>query len=52
MDLAQAYIFDLGFIFFAAWGAMLAALIVIAFGPDLLSLANRKAFQESSSHPR
>jgi hypothetical protein len=36
MDLAQAFIFDLGWVFFAAWGTVLAAVSAIAFGRDLL----------------
>jgi hypothetical protein len=35
MDLAQILIFDLGWIFFAAWGVVLAAVTAIAFGADL-----------------
>ncbi|HEV3305424.1 MAG TPA: hypothetical protein VGZ91_03210 [Candidatus Sulfotelmatobacter sp.] len=35
MDLAQKLIFDLGWIFFAAWGTVLVALSAIAFGRDL-----------------
>jgi hypothetical protein len=41
MDLAQVSIFDLGWIFFAAWGTVLAALSAIAFGRDLLPLLRR-----------
>jgi hypothetical protein len=36
MDMVEAFIFDIGWIFFAAWGMALAALSVIAFGRDLL----------------
>ena len=35
MDLAQKIIFDLGLIFFIAWGTILAAVAFIAFGRDL-----------------
>jgi hypothetical protein len=35
MDLAEVLIFDLGWIFFAAWGMVLAAVGAIAFGRDL-----------------
>jgi len=35
MDLAQVFIFDLGWVFFAAWGMVLAAVGAIAFGRDL-----------------
>jgi hypothetical protein len=37
MDLAEVLIFDLGWIFFAAWGMVLAAVTAIAFGRDLFS---------------
>jgi hypothetical protein len=36
MDLAQVFIFDVGWAFFAAWGTVLAAVSVIAFGRDIL----------------
>ena len=36
MDLAQVFIFDLGWLFFAAWGTVLTALCVVAFGHDAL----------------
>ncbi len=39
MDTAQVFIFDLGWLFFAAWGTILAAVSVIAFGPDILASA-------------
>ena len=39
MDLAQAFIFAVGWIFFAAWGMVLAAVSVIAFGRDILPTA-------------
>lgn len=35
MDMTQAFIFDAGWIFFAAWGLVLAAASVIAFGRDM-----------------
>ncbi len=41
MDLAQVLIFDLGWIFFAAWGMVLAALSAIAFGRDLIQPLRR-----------
>lgn len=37
MDTAQALVFDVGWAFFAAWGVVLAAASVIAFGRDFLS---------------
>jgi hypothetical protein len=41
MDLDQVLIFDLGWVFFAAWGMVLATLGAIAFGRDLLLLVPR-----------
>jgi hypothetical protein len=38
MDMAQAFVFDAGWIFFAAWGMILAAVSVIAFGRDLFKV--------------
>jgi hypothetical protein len=35
MDLAQVLIFDLGWIFFVAWGMVLVAVGAIAFGREL-----------------
>jgi hypothetical protein len=35
MDMAQVFVFDVGWAFFAAWGMVLAAVSVIAFGRDL-----------------
>jgi hypothetical protein len=37
MDMVQVLIFDVGWIFFAAWGMALAAFSIIAFGRDILS---------------
>jgi hypothetical protein len=39
MDLTQVFIFYVGWIFFAAWGMVLAAVSVIAFGRDILPMA-------------
>jgi hypothetical protein len=36
MDVAQVFIFDLGWVFFIAWGTVLAAVSVIAFGQEIL----------------
>jgi hypothetical protein len=52
MDLAEAYIFELGFVFFATWSIALAALSVIAFGRDIVSFASSKFLQPNSSLPR
>ena len=37
MDLAQAFILDLGWVFLAAWGMVLAALCAIAFGGEFFA---------------
>jgi hypothetical protein len=42
MDLAQVFIFDLGWLFFAAWGTVLAAVGVVAFGRDLFASTSQK----------
>jgi hypothetical protein len=39
MDLAQVFIFDLGWLFFAAWATVLAAVSVVAFGRDIMPSA-------------
>ena len=36
MDMAQVFVVDVGWAFFAAWGMVLAAISVIAFGRDIL----------------
>jgi hypothetical protein len=41
MDMAQVFIFDIGWVFFAAWGMVLAAVSIIAFGRDLIPVAKR-----------
>jgi hypothetical protein len=43
MDMVQVLIFDVGWIFFAAWGMALAAFSVIAFGRDIRAFAERPA---------
>jgi hypothetical protein len=40
VDIAQVFIFVAGWVFFAAWGMVLAAISVIAFGKDILSEAH------------
>jgi hypothetical protein len=42
MDLAQVFIFDLGWAFFAAWGTALAAVTVIAFGRDIVASSGKE----------
>lgn len=41
MDSPPAFIFDLGWIFFAAWTMVLAAVSAIAFGKDLIAEQQR-----------
>jgi hypothetical protein len=36
MTLSDSFLFNAGWLFFAAWSAMVAALSIIAFGRDLL----------------
>jgi hypothetical protein len=36
MDMVQVVVFDVGWIFFAAWSMALAAFSVVAFGRDIL----------------
>jgi hypothetical protein len=43
MDLAQVFIFDLGWIFFVAWGMVLVAVSAIAFGRDFFPSFSSKA---------
>lgn len=42
MDSAQTFVLDLGWIFFAVWGIVLAALSIAAFGPDLVPSTERQ----------
>ncbi|MGA8620015.1 MAG: hypothetical protein WB660_16015 [Candidatus Sulfotelmatobacter sp.] len=42
MDMAQVFIFDLGWVFFAAWGTILVAVGVIAFGRDILRFTDQE----------
>jgi len=48
MDVALTYIFDAGLVFFAAWGLILAAVSVIAFGGDFLPSAQRATGEEEN----
>lgn len=41
MDLAQAFIFTVGWVFFAAWGTVLAALSAVTFGRDIFETTQR-----------
>jgi hypothetical protein len=42
MDLAQLFIVDLGWVFFAAWAAVLTTVAAIAFGRDILPFGTSK----------
>jgi hypothetical protein len=46
MDMAQVFVFDVSWAFFAAWGMVLAAVSVIAFGRDLLPFAQRSTREQ------
>jgi len=41
--MAQAFIFDAGWIFFAAWGMVFLVVTVIAFGRDILEISQRQS---------
>jgi hypothetical protein len=43
MEMAEAFIFNAGWLFFVAWGLVLAAISVIAFGRDLLGAEPRQS---------
>ncbi|MFZ1050405.1 MAG: hypothetical protein WBP65_15845 [Candidatus Sulfotelmatobacter sp.] len=49
MDMDQVLIFDVGWLFFTAWGLVLAAVSVIAFGRDILPFLPRLT-RESDRH--
>ena len=49
MDMVEVFIFDVGWIFFAAWGMALAAVSVIAFGRDIRAFTERTAARERTS---
>jgi hypothetical protein len=46
MDMAQAFIFYAEWFFFIAWGALLAAVSVVAFGNDMVPSAQRATAQK------
>jgi hypothetical protein len=46
MDMAQALIIYVEWIFFTAWGMVLAAISVIAFGKDILPATRRTATEK------
>jgi hypothetical protein len=46
-----AYLFDAGWLFFAAWSLILLTIFVIAFGDDLLHGESRRAGQSVEKTP-
>ena len=51
MDIVQAFVLDLGWIFFIAWGTVLAAVGAIAFGRDLFPSTSRRRYEPGTSFP-
>jgi hypothetical protein len=49
MDMVQVLIFDVGWIFFAAWSMALAAFSIIAFGRDILRSEQSAAARKERS---
>jgi hypothetical protein len=49
MDLPQVFIFDAGWIFFAAWGMVVTALSIFAFGREVLASAGWKKHSSRGS---
>jgi hypothetical protein len=45
MDFEQVFIFDVGWLFFSAWGLVLATVSVIAFGRDIAAFFPRLSRQ-------
>jgi hypothetical protein len=48
MDVAQAFVVYAGWIFSVGWGTVLAALSAIAFGRDILPIAQRAGFERAN----
>ncbi|MDQ1387666.1 MAG: hypothetical protein QOF56_1120 [Acidobacteriaceae bacterium] len=42
MEMAQAFIFDAGWLFFASWALVLAAVSIITFGRDIFRIRRRE----------
>jgi hypothetical protein len=49
MPMNDSYLFDAGWLFFAAWSVIVAAVGVMAFGPDLFP---SRARHEPAPEPR
>jgi hypothetical protein len=47
MEVAQNFIFDAGWIFFAAWATVLAAVSVVAFGRDIRLMIGGTSHQQN-----
>jgi hypothetical protein len=45
MDMVQVFVLDLGWIFFIAWGMVLATVGAIAFGRDLFPSTSRPGYE-------
>jgi hypothetical protein len=46
MDMAQAFVFDVGWAFFAAWGMVLAAVSIVAFGRDIFPFTQQSTREQ------
>jgi hypothetical protein len=49
MDVAQVFIFDVGWVFFAAWGVVLLAVSAVAFGRDILAFTEQSSREQERS---
>ncbi|MFZ0293627.1 MAG: hypothetical protein WAL52_08485 [Candidatus Sulfotelmatobacter sp.] len=49
MDRVQVFVLDLGWIFFIAWGMVLAAVGAIAFGRDLFPSTSRLGYEPNAA---
>jgi hypothetical protein len=47
MDLAQTFIFDAGWFFFAAWAMVLLAVSAFAFGRDILRFKEQQTGEKN-----
>jgi hypothetical protein len=49
MDMAQVFIFDLGWVFFIAWGTILVVVSIVAFGRDVVAVSHQPESQNKNS---
>lgn len=49
MEMAEAFIFDAGWLFFVAWGVVLAAVSVMAFGQEIVSRAYSESDEKNNN---